>query len=162
MMRIEDIITDILQREGGGAVTNDPADGGGRTQYGISERANPSAWADGKVTEAEARAIYYMKYVIAPGYDRIIDTRLQAQMIDFGVNSGPFIATQKLQEILHVPADGVIGPGTLCALGTVYSDQTNNALVVARVKMFCRIVQKTPSQLKYLFGWCDRALSFLV
>ena len=53
---IDRIIDNVIAAEGGSTATNDPADGGGRTQYGISERANPEAWADGKVTAEEARA----------------------------------------------------------------------------------------------------------
>lgn len=51
-----DIVSDIIKREGG--FVNNPADAGGRTDKGISEKSNPAAWADGKVTEEEARAIY--------------------------------------------------------------------------------------------------------
>ena len=58
---IDKIIDDVLEREGGAAVTNLPEDRGGRTQYGISERFHKDAWADGKVTKAEARTIYEQK-----------------------------------------------------------------------------------------------------
>jgi lysozyme family protein len=163
---IHDIISDILVREGGSKVTNDPSDSGGRTQYGIAERSNPGAWFDGKVTEEEARAIYTTKYVVAPGFDKVPDPQLQAQLVDFGVNSGPFIATQKLQEILKVSADGKLGPMTLAALCNVAfqhpSGWVNNQLVAARVKMFGKIVVKNPSQLKFLNGWLNRALEFIV
>lgn len=157
----DDIITDIEHREGDGAVTNDPADGGGRTQWGISEKTNPAAWADGKVTEAEARAIYESKFLVGPGFDRIPDAGLRAQLVDYGVNSGPAIAIQKLQAIIGVAPDGALGAATLAALGTQDVRTVNNALVAARIRMIGRLVQKTPTQLKFLSGWLDRALQFL-
>lgn len=161
MPMIHDIVDDVIQREGGAKVTNDTHDGGGRTQYGISERANPEAWADGKVTEAEARAIYEQKYVIYPGFHHVQDDHLRAHLVDFGVNSGPQVAISKLQEILGVIVDGILGVKTLAALTQRHADDVNNRLVASRVLMIGRIVQKVPSQLKYLVGWLDRSLSFM-
>ena len=158
----DDIIGDILIREGGATVTNDPHDAGGRTQYGISERSNPGAWADGRVTEAEARAIYQKRYIDGPGFDKIPDKQLRTQLIDYGVNSGPMVAIMKLQGILQVTVDGVIGPETLGVLATIHPEDVNNLLVAARVKMIGQIVVKRPDQLKYLVGWLNRALEFLI
>lgn len=158
---VEDIITEVIQKEGGASVSNDPSDKGGRTQYGISEKANPEAWADGKVTEDEARAIYEKKYVYGPGFDKIADQSLRTQLIDFGVNSGPAIAVMSLQKILGVTVDGIIGSETLTALGKIHPDDVNIALAASRIKMIGRIVTKSPSQLKFLNGWLDRALSFI-
>jgi lysozyme family protein len=157
---ITNIIDDLLRREGG--LTNDPNDAGGRTNYGISEKSNPSAWADNKVTEAEAREIYLTKYVKGPKFDQIPDTLLRAQLVDFGVNSGPSIAIQKLQHIVGVEADGIIGPKTLTALASCDVRAVNNKLAAERIKMIGRICAKNPNQLKFLGGWLNRALEFLV
>lgn len=153
------IIDNVLKNEGG--YSNDPNDKGGRTNYGISEKANPGAWADGKVTEEEARAIYEAKYVKGPAFDKIKDSKLRAQLVDFGVNSGPHLAIQKLQEIVGVQQDGVLGPETLAAIDKLHSDDVNNCLVALRVKMIGKIVTKNPTQLKFLNGWLDRAVQFL-
>lgn len=157
--KVDEIITQIEISEGLDKVTNDPSDGGGRTQYGISEKSNPEAWKDGKVTEAEAREIYTRKYVLAPKFNLINYPPLQAQLIDFGVNSGPMIAIMKLQGILGVTQDGVLGPATLAKLTDPV--KVNKLLVIERVKMICKIVQKDPSQLKYLGGWINRSLEFI-
>ena len=164
MTKINDIITEVIKREGGATVTNDPADPGGRTQYGISERANPDLWADGKVTEQEARERYTAKYVIWPRYHTIPPAygRVQEQLIDWGVNSGPSVATKNLQELLGVEADGSFGSESLKALLGIDSKSINNLLVAARVRMICRVVQRNPAQLKYLYGLVTRALSFLI
>lgn len=167
-MAFDKIITNIIKAEVGnepnGGYTNDPADPGGRTQYGISEKSNPKAWADDKVTEQEAREIYTAKYIIWPRYHTIPPShrKVQEQLIDWGVNSGPGVATRNLQTILGVEADGVFGPGSLAALISTDPKVTNNRLAAARVKMVCRVVQKNPTQIKYLVGLVDRALSFLI
>lgn len=153
-------ISDLLRREGGNS--NDPADAGGRTNFGISEKSNPEAWKDGKITEAEAREIYLTKYVKAPGFDKIAYPKLQAQLIDFGVNSGPHLAIQKLQALLNVEADGVLGPQTLAAILVREERELVNLLVGERIKMLARLVQKRPSNLKFLFGWVTRSLEFLI
>lgn len=156
-----DLITDIIEREGGAAATNDPDDGGGRTQYGIAEASNPEAWADGKVTEDEARAIYARKYIIAPGFNKVPDDALRTQLIDFGVNSGPALAITKLQVVVGSTPDGVLGPDTLAKLGGFEPRRVNNLVAVERIKMIARIVTKNPSQLKFLNGWINRATEFI-
>lgn len=152
---MSDIIDDVIKREG--PETDDPSDGGGRTAFGISESSNPEAWKDGKVTEEEARAIYETKYLKGPGFDKIEDPTLKAQLVDFGVNSGPFVAIQKLQLVVGTSQDGILGSKTL----SLINNTTNNRLVAERIKMICRIVQKDPSQLKFLLGWVTRCLEFL-
>lgn len=156
-----DIISDIEQREGGGVVTHDPADGGGRTQYGISERSNPEAWADGHVTEEEARAIYLRKYVHAPGFDKL-PAILQPVCIDWGVVSGPQHVTGELQSLVGVPVDHLLGPATLGALPTTPEGlrRLTNQLVSARIAQVGRIVAKDGSQAKFVSGWLNRALEF--
>lgn len=161
MGNVGTVIDDVLEREGKEKVTNDPLDRGGRTQFGIAERNHPEAWADGKVTEDEARDIYVKKYVSRPGFDQLHDPGLMSQMVDFGVNSGTGIAIQKLQEVVGVEVDGVLGPETLQAVHVRQPRDVNNAVVVKRVQMIARIVQKRPDQVKFLGGWLNRSLEFL-
>lgn len=159
-MNVDKIIDDVIQKEGGSRMTNDPNDFGGRTQFGIAESSNPLPWKDGKVTEDEAREIYKRKYYFGPGFDKIENPRLQGQMVDFGVTSGPRLAIQKVQEIVGAEVDGVLGPETLGKISTFQGD-VNRELVKSRIKMIGRIVVKNPSQLKFLNGWLNRALEFL-
>ena len=156
------VISEVIKAEGGARVTNDPADAGGRTQYGISERNNPQAWLDGKVTEEEARAIYLQKYVVWPRFNQIPANYalLQRQMIDFGVLSGPLVAIQKLQKVLGVKEDGVLGPKTLTTLVGQDPKSVNNRIVVERLLMNARICKKDPTQLRYIEGWNARSVSF--
>ena len=155
------LIDDIIKREGGSIETNNPKDKGGRTKYGISERSNPQAWADGTITLDEARAIYTAKYLKGPGFDRITDQKLQAQLVDFGVTSGPAIAITKLQAVLKVEQDGVLGPKTLAAIEAADPAILSNKLALERVKMIGRIVAKNPSQATFLNGWLNRAIEFI-
>ena len=163
MPNLDDVITDVLEREGRNTRTDHAHDHGGRTQYGVSERSHPTAWADNEVTEQEAREIFLSKYVVYPGYHRIPPSheKIQAQLIDFAVLSGPYIATEKLQAILNVKVDGLFGPKSLAALIAADPRTINNQLAIERTKMVCRIVKKNPTQLTWLNGWVDRAVSFI-
>ena len=163
MSTLNDIVSDVIKREGGSTATNDPSDRGGRTQYGISERVHPEAWTDNKVTEKEAREIFLAKYVVWPGYHRIPAShqKVQAQLIDFGVLSGPNIATQKLQLVLGAKPDGIFGTKTLATLVTRDQREVCNLLAVRRALMIGRLVKKNPTDLVYLNGWLDRVLSFV-
>lgn len=158
---IDDAITREIQLEGGATLTNNSKDAGGRTIYGISERANPDLWKNGPPTEAQARQRFMERYVVEPGFNRVVDPQLQAQLIDFGITSGPAVAIAKLQEIVGVKTDGVLGSKTLATLVSRDTRKVNNSLVIARVNMICKIVENKPSQLEFLRGWVMRALTFL-
>lgn len=101
------------------------------------------------------------KFVEGPGFDRIQDSKLRTQLIDIGITSGPSIAVTMLQDIVGVTEDGHLGLETLQALNKMHADDANNCLVAKRVRMIGRIVQKNPSQLKFLVEWLDRATEFL-
>lgn len=158
-MTTNDIIEAILKREGG--YVNNPADHGGRTAYGIAERFNPDAWADGRVSIEEARAIYLKKYVLEPGFDRIVDESLKAHLVDFAVNSGPGFVIEKLQSVLGVGVDGKLGPASLAALALREAREVNNLMVGERVKMLARIVVRDRTQLTFHVGLVNRACEFL-
>lgn len=162
MGAIDDDITHEIQLEGGNTLTDNPADAGGRTIYGISEKANPDLWRNGPPSEAQARQRYLDRYVVQPGFNHIADRHLQAQLVDFGVTASPVVAIQKLQTAIGVTPDGVLGPQTLAAVIAADARVLNNKLAVARALMICRIVQAKPTQLTFLEGWIDRSLQFLV
>lgn len=156
----EKIISNVIVREGGAKETNIPEDTGGRTKWGISEAANPDLWKNGPPTEDAARKRFMERYVEGPRFDRIQNRRLREQLIDFGVHSGPAVATRKLQEILRVNPDGVIGPKTLAAVETADPVLLNNRLAIARLKLLGRIVTDRPNQAKFAAGWINRAVEF--
>lgn len=155
----EDIITEIIKREGG--LVNDPLDPGGVTFHGISKRANPEAWAHGQPTEAEVRAIYDAKYVVGPGWARLEDDRLKAQCIDWSVTSGPHLVIMEMQKLLGLTVDGILGPITLAAIKAKDARTLNNLIMVAHIKMITRLLVRNPSQLRFAQGWVSRACEFL-
>jgi lysozyme family protein len=162
------LIYEIIEREGG--FVNNPHDKGGATNFGITAATlgkwrklgrNATVEEVRNLKKPEASDIYYHEYCLKPGFDKIPDPHLQAQLVDYGVNSGPMLAIHKLQEIVGAESDGVLGSETLSKLALKDARVVNNLLVAERVKMFCRIVIKAKSQIAFLNGWVNRALSFL-
>jgi len=159
-------IDDIVSREGG--LVNNPADKGGITKYGIT-KGTLSWFRNVPVTDddiinlslREAQDIYEARYVKGPGFDKLPNSVLQSNMIDFGVMSGPQLAIQNLQNILHIEADGIIGPKTIQAVEASNLVALNAAIVKSRILMCARICKRDPSQLVFLVGWLNRIFSFL-
>ncbi len=158
---LEQMIERLIIREGGDRETNSSADRGGRTKYGIAEKSNPDMWKDGPPSLEKAIARYAQKYLIGPKIHLIPYENLKEVMFDFAVTSGPQLAIQKLQQVLKLEQDGVIGPKTLAAVAAEDARWLVNKVSLERVKMAGRIVKRDPSQLTWLNGWLDRFSSFI-
>lgn len=146
-MTDDDILTDILRREGGFVFTS--FDRGAATNMGITQRTL-SDWRGRDVTiqdvreltEREAREIYRARYVTP--FDGI-DAEIKSQVVDIAVNSG------------------VLRARTLLALAESNRGlrSLNTQLAIERLKFYARIVKADTSQAKFLLGWCNRACEFL-
>jgi lysozyme family protein len=113
----------VLKSEGG--YVNNPKDPGGMTNLGCT-RAVWEEYVGHPVSEADMRALtpslvgplYKRKY-----WDKVAGDQLPAGLdyavFDAAINSGPGRAAKWLQELVGVPADGSIGPGTLAAVGKI-------------------------------------------
>ncbi len=168
-MTTDQLLDDILRREGGDTFTNDPDDKGGGTKYGITARtlgtyrgmARSATIAEIKaLTEEEARAIYTKQYV---GPWAVIPfDQLKAQLVDFTVTSDRLEVVKALQRCLGVEADGIIGERTKTALYGQSQRCTNNALVAFRCQHYAELAEKDASQRKFLRGWVNRAVDFVI
>lgn len=168
-MTAEEIIEGILEREGPGAPPYwRPGDAGGRTAFGISERAHPEAWLDGPPSRETARAIYRAVYV-AP-FDSLVGRvgePLRVALIDDAVMSGVVTVIKRLQVVLGgltangIKIDGILGPNTREAAAKQDQSVLLTRYTIERVIRLTRIVQRRPTDLVNLTGWVTRALLFL-
>lgn len=111
----------VLRSEGG--FVNDPADTGGATNEGITQRVY-NRWrrrhslpdqSVRDIKDIEVEAIYRSEYWdLVSGDD--LPGGLDYCVFDFAVNSGDERAGQFLQRIVSVAPDGNIGPKTLAAI----------------------------------------------
>lgn len=169
MKTTDDIIRDVLLKEGG--YSDHPADNGGPTNYGITaltlgEWRRLGRQATRKEVQdlsiIEAKEIYLKRYVLNPGFNRIPHEALRAQMVDFGVNSGPMLAIRWLQRAVGCPVTGVLDKTTLDAVSLIPPRVVNNALVAARLKMIDGWTDGDKSQKVFEENVESRALSFFI
>jgi len=145
----------LIQREGGSKIVNLPGDTGGVTKYGISSNNHPDVDVP-NLTYQNARDIYTSTYLVGSNIYKL-DQPLQEQMLDFAVHSGAETAIKKLQTLLNVNPDGVIGPITLSKCNGYQLRDVNNALVKTRVHFLLNI-----NKPQFWRGWIRRAISFVM
>jgi len=154
-----------------GGYSDDPDDRGGPTKHGISlvtlRRIRGSATeADvQELTMDEAVTIMVDEY-----YDQLfgdLPGPICLHLFDASINHGRRRAVKLWQQALNrtgkaLQVDGIFGPKTLAASRMAVEKSAKdaaNALVDERVRAYCNIVVAEPSQLRFLNGWMNRALS---
>ena len=104
----------VLEKEGGGALTDDPRDPGGLTRWGISARAYPGLDIR-NLTREGAAALYFRDYWQA-GRCPELPPGVALLHFDTCVNQGVGAAAKLLQLSAGAEPDGKIGPKTLAAV----------------------------------------------
>lgn len=162
-----EIVDAIIEREGG--FVDHPSDRGGATKYGITA-ATLSEHRGGTMVDAtdvehltidEARLIYRQRYLVRPGFDKVVDDHLRALLVDWGVHSGPSNAIRGLQRALNVAPDGILGPLTLLALPHLDRRNIYAKVLAARARFIAAILQRDKSQLVFAAGWINRLAEFI-
>tara|TARA_R110000824_G_scaffold128093_1_gene288823 strand:+ start:116 stop:616 length:501 start_codon:yes stop_codon:yes gene_type:complete len=161
-----EVLDELIKSEGG--FVNHPSDGGGPTNFGITQ-ATLGHWRNETVTledvktlsRDEALTIYDSEYFRKTKIYQLPE-KLQAIVLDDAVLSGPVAAIKTLQRNLrHATVDGIIGPQT-CSLAAQQPTTTLiTNLVRSRVERYCRIVQSNTTQAVFLVGWVRRVMRFL-
>ena len=166
------IIDKTLKHEGGYA--NVKGDSGGRTYKGIAEKHNPN-WEGWEIIKKHepidhgkfindhkldllVKDLYKAKYWDKIQLSEVQDQRVANQIFDWHVNSGGS-AIKRIQKVLGVTADGIVGAKTIEAINR-YGVNLNQAIKTERIDFYNDIVAANPSQKKFLNGWLNRANSF--
>jgi len=145
----------VLKDEGGN--DDDPADHGGRTSRGITQREY-DAWrvAQGlslrdvwTADDSEISTIYHDGYW-EPNCDNI-PSGTDYLVFDFNVNAGPHRSTVTLQRALGIAADGVFGPATLAAV-----QQADPASLIVKFTQAKIAFYEGLNQPRFLKGWLNR------
>lgn len=174
MKTVASIIQELMRVEGG--YSNDPADPGGKTMFGVTEAVARSFGYTGPMNEMPphiAYAIYYDRYLTKTNFSKVMDVYVEVgvELFDTGVNMGVEVAAKFLQEALNafnnvqavypdVVVDGQIGEKTLQALnkfknfrgeeGQVVLLRALNSLQGARYIDICQGREKSE---RYVYGW---------
>ena len=155
MAKFELAIPIVLKEEGG--YVDDPHDHGGRTRYGISQKAYPNLDIK-NLTVDDAKAIYQRDYW---QYDGIQDQAIANKVFSLAVLCYPRTANRLLQLATTacghvVVCDGRLGPITLNAVNAIPPDELLTTLKQEAVEHFQRIVAQNPEDDRFLDGWINR------
>ena len=153
----EKVIKFTLKWEGGYTI-----DSGGKTKYGISQKAYPNIDIK-NITLEKAKLIYKKNYWKPLRCDHY-DYPLALTIFDMGVNIGIRRTVKFIQlscnEFLYEPikVDGILGNKTLTAIK--YCEKIHPLKFVIlinnyRYKWYCKLVKKSKYS-KYLLGWINR------
>jgi lysozyme family protein len=174
------IIDGILDIEG--EYTDNPADKGGPTNWGITEETARAHGYHGDMqdlTRDEAYSILEESYWIAPGFDKVarISLLIAFELCDAGVNVGTVWPSRWLQRWLNVfnlhgakyselSSDGVIGNKTINALqafidwrGKEGERVLINALNCSQGEYYLSITEKRDANEEFIYGWMKNRVS---
>ncbi len=174
MDRVVQVIRTMIARWEGG-YSNHPADRGGPTNMGITQRVY-GEWLGKPVTAeqvkamplAHALAIYRERYWLAANIDRLPE-ELQPVVFDMAVNHGPGTAVRLLQGALgdlgrHIISDGTIGKVTSGAAAALVAERGARAVVDVlcnrRRAFYQQLIAHDPSQEAFRKGWLARCESY--
>lgn len=155
-----------LAQEGG--YVDNQRDPGGRTKYGISQRAYPSMDIP-SLTRDQAAAIYRRDYWDALDLDSLPPS-IAAVVFDAAVNCGPRRAVAQLQAAINSlgaePAlivDGALGPRTVAAVRRLEALSLTEALaanaLLERLGHYSDICERDPDSRTFLRGWLRRVVA---
>lgn len=164
-MSFETALAVTLKFEGG--FSDHPADRGGRTNFGITQKSY-DAWnaahqfipKDVKdITPAEVSDIYLQAYWHPAGCDRLPE-KLAGLHFDAAVNHGCGRAIKFLQASVGAKADGNFGPLTMEAVDRAVQDLGEIGVcqlyLVQREQFYKQIVERDPTQQVFARGWQKR------
>lgn len=165
-MSFKSAIEMALKHEG--YYSNDPVDRGGPTKFGIT-LATLSIYRKAPVSEAmvkeltldEALKVYQALYWDPMLLEQVNDHRLSSIILDQAINRGCVAVTRKLQRLLGVGVDGIMGPRTIAALNLVDAKSFGLKFCFDAQMSYIEICYKDPTQLKFLRGWIARTQELL-
>jgi lysozyme family protein len=173
-VRIDDLIEEVIEREGG--YVNHPADRGGPTRWGITEAVARRQGFHGEMKtlpRSDAVAIYRRLYWITSGFNKIAERapKLACELFDTGINMGTGTATGFLQRALNalnrgakdyadLAVDRQIGIATLAAIDGFFKQRgpAGETVLLKAVEAlqgahYLRLAEARPSQEAFLYGW---------
>jgi lysozyme family protein len=170
MADFEKAIAKVLSHEGGYVWAEH--DSGGETNFGITDKldglidrmSDVDGDGDGDVlifnlSKEQAKQIYKREFWNKMQGDLINDQQVANIVFDAFVNSGK-VALKQLQQVIGVDADGSIGPKTLNTLNYASPMLVFNSFKDARIRFYKALVDRKPTQNKFLKGWLNRINSF--
>lgn len=150
-----------LTEERDGVFTDNPNDPGGATKSGVIQttyddwrrRQHLVPQSVRLMDQAEQRAIYLEFWEAC--YGHVLPAPLNGVTFDFAVNASPRRALKRLQYVVGVVQDGIIGPKTLAAIQARPLPQVVNDYLWVRVAYY-EALARANHKLASFWGWIPR------
>ena len=128
--------------------SDDPADPGRRTRWGISSRAHPDIDLD--LLTREKAILFYRAAYWEKARCEALPWPLSLVLFDGAVQHGIIPATRFLQTALRVEVDGVIGPETIAAARSAPAPDVVTETLARRAVLYATLHER------FRLGWMRR------
>lgn len=161
----------ILDTFEGDVFTDDPADPGGATRYGITQRTlqyyrrrltgnnalEVKAADVAAMTRGEAIDIGVSIFAVESGLAHILDARVRFVALDYAFHAGWVPAIRALQTAVGVAVDGQFGPLSQNAVNRHPAPvQLGLQVLTRRAEAMQRQLRAKPAMQKFTLGWWAR------
>ena len=166
MANVSKLLPFILSWEGG--YVNDPHDKGGATNKGVTiatwRKVGYDKDGDGDIDVDDLKQLTeadVLNRVLKPHYwdrwqaDRISSQPVANILVDWVWGSGAN-GIKIPQRLLGLKQDGIVGPVTLSAINKADPLVLFNTIKVEREAFLWRIVDRDPTQKRFIKGWLNR------
>jgi len=160
----------LLKWEGG--YSNNPNDSGGSTNFGITQNSwndfikkwpNKSPKTDvSTLNDLDADQFYFLEYWLPLKLFEVESQPVADVILSFAVNQGKATAVKRLQNILQITADGIIGPNTLAVINAADPKYLVNKFCLATSAFYDALVKSKLSDSIFLNGWKHRVADYVV
>ena len=146
--------------------SDDPKDAGGATMCGVT-LSTYRTWCKGRgypsPTKDDLRKIPYAHWhlILKKNFwdlakaDLIVTKAIAYIIVDWIWGSGPKVI-RRVQKILGVKQDGIIGPKTLKAINTAPQQSLFGQIKADRFRYLDEICKARPANIRFLRGWENR------
>ena len=164
------VINDIIRLEGG--YVNNPADKGGATNYGITEKVARDFGYKEAMEDLPlelAKEIYASQYWDINSLDDIakLSDKVAFEVADTGVNMGTKVAAKFLQRSINVLnkrksteliVDGIIGKKTLAGLSNILREKSGEEVLLKALNIlqgyrYIELTEGRELNKTFIYGW---------
>ena len=171
--RFQYAIRVVLEHEGG--LSNDKADPGGITRYGISLRFIKAEKLDINgdgiiskddiidLTKVKADTIYYKYFWNKYRFNEIYNEIIATKAFDMAVNSGPSQSTKLLKKAINkvisepLSIDSTLDDETIDIINNIDCERLHRAMIAVEKDFYLQLIKEHPAFVEFKNGWLKRA-----